>query len=109
MFIGRTALIKDLPIRLKDELLEEMKELGVADFTIAVSEEPTTDNGDAGVVKIPGFKYGKTFSPTAVWRGASERIKWSKVYVIEEQNIVSIEDYQSYGNTVLSDYVTGGC
>ena len=47
----------------------------------------------------------KSFAPTASWRGASERLKWSRDYPSLTQNIMTIDDYHEYGPDVIEHFV----
>ena len=47
------------------------------------------------------------FSPTASWKGASARIKRILQYPLEEQNFITMDDYQEYGPDILQDFVVG--
>ena len=46
-------------------------------------------------------------SPTGCWRGASARLKRMAEYPIEEQNFVTLEDYNEYGPSLIQDFVVG--
>ena len=47
----------------------------------------------------------KSFAPSASWRGASERLKWSRDYPSLTQNIMTIDDYHEYGPDVIEHFV----
>ena len=47
----------------------------------------------------------KSFAPSASWRGASERLKWSRDWPSLTQNIMTIDDYHEYGPDVIEHFV----
>ena len=64
-------------------------------------------NLDAAVDRSTQLLTEGLFSPTAAWKGASARVKRSEKYPIEEQNFITIDDYNNYGPTVLHDVIVG--
>jgi actin-related protein len=113
---GRTALVPGLLLRLQEELRDRLRALGVEEFVIAGTEEPTRgpadDDDDVLLssahdgVTIYGSR-APSFAPSASWRGASERVKWSRDFPIVTQNIMTDTDYHEFGPHVIEDFLAG--
>jgi actin-related protein len=121
---GRTSLVPGLLSRLQVELRGRMRALGVEDFTMAGTEEPfklpptalgheheheSTSTHEYSYTTEPTLfgSRSSSFAPSAAWRGASERIKWSRFLGNLTQKVMSQDVYHSYGPEVIETFLMG--
>jgi actin-related protein len=103
---GRSGLIPGLLARLQKSITPQMTALGVKTFSLILAEESQDVKVSVPVTShtLPSEGF---YSPTAVWRGASARVRRAVTFPIEEQNFVTYDDYNEYGPSLIQDLIVG--